>query len=267
MPIDTGLTDMLSADLQNVSITHTSVGLSGGGDRYTDFSWGIFLGEEQTRGALNHGQTLGHVQHAFFDPDPEPAPAPQPDLPTIITNHSTTPSPSPSLPAPTPEPQPSIVVAGPEPEPMPEPLPGPLPEPLPGPEPEPLGSLPEPEPEPQPVHVVPAPEPDQLPVWKQPDVLDPTNTCNTAPSVREAGERDRRPDLHRLRLGTFNLGGLFDGVNDETGVWMGGTNCPGYHTSLNECDAAGSMQHIARLQEVLLRLDVDILNVNEVEDW
>jgi hypothetical protein len=238
-PVDTGLTSLLQADVMQFS--HTSVGLTGIGDRYSDFTWVIFHGNEYSRGSLNHGQQLGHVQHAFHDPSqtiPQPNPAPSP------------PTPGPVSPPP---PSQSIVVVNPpsshiNPPPAPTitPVPGPIPQSTPGPAPQ----IPGPAPQPTPIF-----EPSAPPIG-------PSVTCGTAPA--QPGYRRVRKD--RVRIGTFNLGGLFDGVDDETGTWMGGTSCPGYHPGLNLCNAAGATAHAARLQHVFLRLNVDILHVNEVED-
>ena len=129
---------------------------------------------------------------------------------------------------PTPEPEPE-----PEPEPQPKPEPEPMPQPAPEPEPEPRTALPEPLPPHPPLQ--PEPDPD---FDIRPAPVDPNDICNTVPTATAgASQQDRRLDASVLRLGTFNLGGLFDGVNDETGMWTGGTNCPSYHTNLNHCDA------------------------------
>ena len=96
-----------------------------------------------------------------------------------------------------------------------------------------------------------------------PHVTRPRSNCFHAPAT----PGDRRAVTSRLRVGTFNTGGLFDGIGDaDASLWNGGTDCPGYSPPERLCDAAGAAAHIARLQSILLGLHADILNVNEVED-
>lgn len=69
--------------------------------------------------------------------------------------------------------------------------------------------------------------------------------CNTPTSG------DRRPDKTVVRVGTFNLAWLFDGVNDPSGsVWATPTD---------------AQMHIQKVAQQILRTNVDILAVHEVE--
>lgn len=110
------------------------------------------------------------------------------------------------------------------------------------------------------------PPPPPAPAESVPDVPvnRPLSTCFGAP----ASPGDRRSTTSRLRLGTFNTGGLFDGVDDaeSSSVWNGGTACPGYDPPTRLCDAAGAAAYLSRLQSLLLNLRADILNINNVED-
>jgi hypothetical protein len=69
-------------------------------------------------------------------------------------------------------------------------------------------------------------------------------TCN----VPSGG--DRRTDKSVVRVGNFNLAWLFDGVNDPSGSPWTSTTAP---------------QHIQKVAEQILRTDVDVLAVHEVE--
>eukprot|EP01043_Picozoa_sp_COSAG02_P020421 COSAG02_NODE_1007_length_15239_cov_44.317503_12_plen_666_part_00 len=148
-----------------------------------------------------------------------------------------------------------------EPPPSPPPLsPPPPPPPPPPPELRPPAPPPTPPPRPPPSSPPPAP-PESVP-----DIATnrPLSTCFAAPPAPV----DRRTVTSRLRLGTFNTGGLFDGIDDagSSSVWNGGTACPGYDPPDRLCDAAGASAHLSRLQSLLLNLRADILNINNVEN-
>jgi hypothetical protein len=112
----------------------------------------------------------------------------------------------------------------------------------------------------------PEPPPPPAPPEAVPDIPTsrPPSTCFRAPGT----PTDRRRVPSRLRLGTFNTGGLFDGIEDSgtSSLWNGGTECPGYNPPSRNCDAAGAAAHLADLQSMMLGLRADILNVNSVED-
>lgn len=69
--------------------------------------------------------------------------------------------------------------------------------------------------------------------------------CNTP-----NGE-DRRPDKSRLRLASFNVAWLFDGVNDPSGSpWANPTE---------------ASLHVQKIAEQIMRIDADIIAVHEAE--
>ena len=133
--------------------------------------------------------------------------------------------------------------------------PSPSPPPL-SPPPPPVSPPPPPRPQPSPPPAPPESVPD-VPTSR------PLSTCFGAPSA----PGDRRTTKSRILLGTFNSGGLFDGVNDtgSFSVWNGGAACPGYDPPNILCDAAGASAHLNWLQSLLLNLRADILNINNVE--
>ena len=181
----------------------TSISLIGEGNIYSDFHWQENH-DEDTRGSLNIGQSLGWVYHHGAHAAPVVTPVVIPPAPPPPPPHVNPPPPPP------------------------------------------------PPPPPAPPEVVP-----DVPTSR------PPSTCFGKPA--EPG--DRRADPSRLRLGTFNTGGLFDGIGDGAdSVWNGGTSCPGYDPPTLLCDAAGATEHLRRLRAVLLNLRADILNINNVED-
>lgn len=144
----------------------------------------------------------------------------------------------------------------------PPPTPSPTPRPPP-----PFPPAPPPRPPPPPNPPPRSPPPPDVPPAPPEEVPDvptsrPLSTCFEAPQT----PGDRRTTKTRLLLGTFNMGGLFDGHNDTGSVWDGGTACPGYNPPTTLCDSAGAAAHLNRLQAVLMNLRADILNVNNVED-
>ena len=86
--------------------------------------------------------------------------------------------------------------------------------------------------------------------------------CNWIP---EGGANATEHDLSRLRVASFNVEWLFDGVDEPRySPWYPGkTTCPGMkHCGTKE----GAQEHISKISEYVKLVNADILNLVEVED-
>ena len=90
--------------------------------------------------------------------------------------------------------------------------------------------------------------------------------CPAPPSMPPVLGADRRPDKSKLTIATWNAEWLFDGVCDPAASpWDGGSDCVGFDSGLNACDAAGADLKTQRAAEVIERFGADVINLVEVE--
>lgn len=95
----------------------------------------------------------------------------------------------------------------------------------------------------------------------------PAPTFDQCPTLDGPGF-DRRASRDLLTIGTFNAEWLFDGASPEPepSPWkVGSEDCAGLANGLNECNESGATAHLARVADVIERLQPDILNLVEVE--
>ena len=92
-----------------------------------------------------------------------------------------------------------------------------------------------------------------------------TTTCNDFQALNS--RVDRREDVSRLVVATWNAEWLYDGRCDPNmSPWAPGSqDCAGRMSGLNSCDVAGAKAHQERAASVMKRLNVDVWNVAEVE--